>query len=80
MIYENETQNQKNPIDPHYTAGITPKRVTSGGAQPRSLAPGKQFRENVAAIASRWQRCVQFDQPRNRTRTYRGSVTTTLTG
>ena len=35
----------------HYTHGITPKRVTSGGAILRGLAPGQH--KKVAAAASR---------------------------
>ena len=36
----------------HYTRGITPKRVTSGGAHLRSLAPGQHSSEETS---QRWQ-------------------------
>ena len=48
---------QKSKSNLHYTRGITPKRVTSGGAHLRGLAPGLQLRRNVAAVASRWRHC-----------------------
>ena len=39
----------------HYTRIITPKRVTSGGAHLRGLAPMlHNSQRNVAAVASRW--------------------------
>ena len=51
------------------TQGITPKRVTSGVAHLRCLAPGlwaTQPRKKVAAMASRLRRCVRYDLPGNR--------------
>ena len=36
----------------HYTRGITPKRVTSGGAHLRGLAPGLHSSEGTS---QRWQ-------------------------
>ena len=48
----------------------------------RGFARG-QHRRNVAAVANRWQHCVQFDRPGNRTpnlRTNSDVVTTTPTG
>ena len=41
--------------NPHYTRGITSKRVTSGDVRFRDLAQGKH--KNVAAVTSRWLRC-----------------------
>ena len=43
----------------HYTLGITPKRVTSGGDHFRGLARGQH--KLVAAVVSRWRHCVLFD-------------------
>ena len=42
-----------------------PKRTTSGGVHLRDLAPGQQFRTNVAAVASRWRHCAVLTGPRN---------------
>ena len=53
--------NQKSNL--HYTRGITPKRVTSGGAHLRGLAPGLQLRRNVTAVASRWRHCADLTGP-----------------
>ena len=36
----------------HYTRGITPKRVTSGGVHLRSLAPGQYSSEETS---QRWR-------------------------
>ena len=36
----------------HYTCGITPKRVTSGGVHLRGLAPGQHSSEETS---QRWQ-------------------------
>ena len=50
----------------HYTRCITPKRATSlRSPSPRHCACGQRssFRRNVAAVASRWHNCVQFDRP-----------------
>ena len=48
----------------HYTRGITPKRVTSGGARLRALAPEQHsFRRNVTAMASRWRHCADLTGP-----------------
>ena len=51
-----------------YTAGVTPKRVTSGGFHFRGSAPGQHT--NVAAVAGRWQHCGRFDRPRNQSRDF----------
>ena len=40
------------PSNLHYTGGITPKRVTSGGVRIRSLAPG---RHNSKETWLRWR-------------------------
>ena len=42
------------------------KRVTSWRGQLRAIASEQDnsFRRNVAAVASRWQHCVQFDRPK----------------
>ena len=42
--------NQKSNL--HYTRGITPKRVTSGGAHLRGLAPGLHSSEETS---QRWR-------------------------
>ena len=42
----------------HYTRGITPKRVTSGGIHLRGWAT--QLRRNVATVASRWRHRVDL--------------------
>ena len=39
----------------HYTRGITPKRVTSGGAHLGDLAPGRRSREELLATRVRNQ-------------------------
>ena len=39
-------------IDLHYARGITPKRVTSGGAHLRGLAPGLHSSEKTS---QRWR-------------------------
>ena len=46
-------KDQKIKSNLHYTRGITQKRVTSGGARLRGLAPAQQ--RNVATVASRWR-------------------------
>ena len=51
--------------EPLYTRVITPKRVTSGGAHLRGLAPRQHSFEETS---HRWRRCVRFDRPGNRTR------------
>ena len=40
--------------DLHHTRGITPKRVTSGGAHLRGLAPGQHSCAETLQLASRW--------------------------
>ena len=48
------------------TCCITPKRVTSwrGPSLPHCTCEQLGFfRRNAAAVASRWQHCVQFDRP-----------------
>ena len=42
--------NQKSNL--HYTRGITPKRVTSGGTHLRGLAPGRHSSEETS---QRWR-------------------------
>ena len=50
----------------HDTRCTTPKRVTSfRSPSPRHCArQHSSFRRNVAAVASRWQHCIQFDRPK----------------
>ena len=57
---------EKNQIF-HYTRGITPKRVMSGGALLRGYAPGYHNSGNVEAVVSRWLHCARYDRLRNRT-------------
>ena len=47
----------------HYTRCTTPKRVTGLRVHFRVIAPGQHsfFQRNIAAVASLWQHCVQFD-------------------
>ena len=50
----------------HFTRGITPKRVTSGGTHLRGLAPRQRSSEKTS---QRWRAVgdiVRFDRPRNR--------------
>ena len=52
----------------HYTRGIMPKRVTSGGIHlhcPWLNAWATQLRRNIAAVGSRWD-SVRFDRPGSR--------------
>ena len=44
----------------HYTRGITPKRVTSGGAHLRGLAPGLHNSEETSQL---WRHCVDLTGP-----------------
>ena len=48
--------NQK--LNLHYTGGITPKRVTSGGARLRGLAPGNTAPKKHGI--SRWLHCADM--------------------
>ena len=68
----------------HYARSITPKYVTSGGAQLRSLAPrATQLPRNVATVASYWRHCTNLTdlgiEPRS-PRTDNVRLTTELTG
>ena len=54
----------------HYTRRITPKRVTSGGAQLRG-SWATQLRRNVTAVASRWRHCADLTGPGIEPQTFR---------
>ena len=49
----------------HYTRDITPKRVTSDGARPRSLAPEQYSSEKHRS--GRWRHCQSIQRVKNRT-------------
>ena len=60
----------KNQINLDYTRFIKfvvlPKRGSEWqGPTPRLSAWATQLQRNVAAVASRWLRCVRFDRPGN---------------
>ena len=69
----------------HNNRGITPKRVTSGGAHLRCLASGQwatQLRRNFTTMASRWRHCADLTGPRIEPKTSRTDsvrLTTELT-
>ena len=45
---------------------VVPKRGSEWrGPTPRLSAWATQLQKNVAAVASRWLRCVRFDRPGN---------------
>ena len=62
-----------------YTCGITPKRVTSGGAHLRDLAPGQHSSEETSQRKQAMGDCVRFDRPGMELKTYGADTAVSLT-
>ena len=53
----------KSKSNRYYTRGITPKHVTSGGAHPRSLAPGNTAPKKRRSDGEPLATLCRFDRP-----------------